>query len=237
MTRKELEQGAVPFRHMQFWHLAYAATTRAEAAWCPEKNQSSNDPVSAVILAYAAVEALIAEIAAVMVAPSYMQEDNDVGSWAQLLDELEKNKVQVIGKLMVLGIAFPNSSGVRLSRETEPLQSLILLGKLRNQLVHPEASYKEPSWIKPFDDKKLSHDPFPELTNSSDGVPSLGAHWIDRLSTPMVARWACETARRLIVDLLKRITIGPSERTKMLADHLLRHWGKIDSLQTVPELS
>ena len=98
-------------------------------------------------------------------------------------------------------------TGKHLDKGAPPFQDLVLLIKVRNQLVHfrPNEIFVEPE-ITPA---SLSHSQNPAIKHLrsknvlADNIVGL-AGWIAWIETKAMARWSCDVASRVIIDFISK---------------------------------
>ena len=199
-------------RHL--WGIACDARDRAisEAAANPESWTS--DTTVSIVLAAAVAEAFINEL------PEMVAMERDVSgrapeslssalhAFANAHAEVERSRGSVTLKYL---IAAQTLSGTMFDKGANPFQDFVLLLSLRNDLMH----------LKPRD----------EFTEAQDGTPTVKwpkyvaslqqrglarvpdgnviMSWFNTVQTPAMAMWACETAKEIILSVLKLIPDDP----------------------------
>lgn len=132
---------------------------------------------------------------------------SSVSLFVDALNEIETNWGSVKLKYMVAGAIF---AGKPYDKGAPPYQDFALLIELRNALVHMKTKQisgllSVSNAIKPSPPgvvKKLPQD----LLTGDDHK-----YWLDRISTPALARWACNTAVSMIRSFVE---IVPASRLR-----------------------
>lgn len=165
----------------------------------------------ALIFSAAAVEAFINEMAvhsrsAVLETsnpPGESTEPKSVIRLAELLEEAERSKGSTQLKYLLAGQAL---SDIGFVKGRNPYQDFNDLMDLRNAIVHLKMTAEELDWgdnapnlpkpIARMSSKKVLADPTHQLS------------WFHKLQTRAVARWACETAKGIVIATLDSVPSG-----------------------------
>lgn len=161
------------------------------------------DPISSIVFSVSTLEAFIEEILALI--KLYFIDDTEKNiyysketSYISLMEEAENSKSSLNFKYLFTAAFWekPFDKGI------QPYQDFDALVKIRNKIIHLKqdhehqdsvnfiiSNHKLPSFLKILQPKKI-------LTTYS-------CHWFDRIDTPLVAKWACETALSIINYILE----------------------------------
>jgi hypothetical protein len=163
------------------------------------------DAVGAIILAAASTEAFINEFAEVHQNPKL--ESLPLRACSDALVEIERDRGSLRLKYLV---ASRMLSGKMFDKGSAPYQDFDVLVQLRNDLMHlkplDKFNYSEhglesmtvPKYIKALQQRGLAR----------TFGPDAGISWFDSLCTGEMAKWSCETARAIILEVL---TMVPDE--------------------------
>jgi hypothetical protein len=135
------------------------------------------------------------------------KKDDKIQTFSELMNELEKSRAQPKAKL---ALAKWILSGVPFDKGSAMYQDFSALVDLRNALIHVKSSvevgigddrpvFGRPKVLETLQRKKLLA-AFP-----ADSEDMTGASWMEAVSTPSCARWACnsaaETAKAILSEL------------------------------------
>lgn len=133
----------------------------------------------------------------------------------ELLEQLEKDHVQVRAKYRLASILLPKDA---LRNGVSPYQDFDMLIDVRNDFVHPKAQVHPPKYFNRFVNSGWTYNA------KIDEVKLAG--WRMQLETPEVARWACRAAHNIIWDIVERLD-GPTEPLiQLLHQDLKFQWSK-----------
>ena len=188
------------------------------------------DTVVSVVFSSATLEAFMDDavaLAELFLSSSCCTEPTSVSAFADALKEIEKHRGSVKLKYMVGRIIF---AGKPYDKGAPPYQDFALLIELRNALVHMETKQMSGLWeTKQISGKFRSG----KMSVYSDYIkPALPGmvkklpqdllagddytYWINRICTPALARWACNTAVSMIKSFVD--TIPDSSLSGILAE-------------------
>jgi hypothetical protein len=190
------------YHAVQLMFAAYDQWRRAVVDFA-RPNALTLDSISAVVLAAAATEGFINELAGHMdfyrrlnpgLVPDGEQKER-LFKLAGVVLDLEERHRPVTEKYAA---AWFTLTGQCAEPGRAPFQAFHLLHRLRDELMHLKVA---------TDDEKHSGR---EITNAlaQQGIALKGdkagdLEWFDRLETPEVAGWACVTARKIIMTILE----------------------------------
>lgn len=172
----------------------------------------TDDAITAIVLAAAAAEAFVNELAdnvgLIRQNTSHRRLDAKVCAASDAILDVEFLKGSVANKY--LGAA--KALGSPFSRGNQPFQDFDRLIALRNAVMH----------VKPVKPVKPNEKHSGEVETDQLGLQSIAIssqtsslQWFDRLMTPEVARWACKSARAVILDLLNKVAVGAPDAFAM----------------------
>lgn len=199
------------------WRTACQARNRAAAAVEENSETWPEDTIVAIVLAAAATEAFINELAesiAIHRDSPYRPSDSisaQTRACADALQEIEESRGSLTLKYL---IASQTLSGSTFEKGTNPYQDFVTLIKLRNDLMHlrPQDSFLDPKegmpglileppkYIKALQQRGLARTP----PHGKGGIS-----WFNLLQTREMAAWACETAQNIILAVMDFIPEGP----------------------------
>ena len=174
----------------------------------------SDKAIVAVVMAAASTEAFINELAVLI---RHEQSETPpiqdvLISLSQCLLELEASRGSINLKYL---LATQILTGRSVDTGVNPYQDFEILIKLRNEIMHVKSPSvimkgvhaKEQNIIKILESKRLT---LPRSRGSDD-------HWIIRVSSVSVARWACSAAISMIFSIVDQIPMG---RIKTMTYHI-----------------
>lgn len=176
------------------WHRAVADAKRPNAL--------TMDTLGAVVFAAAATEGFINEVAEHVdtyrrigsdLIPNGEQKDK-LNRLADVVLDLEERRRPVAEKYAAAWFAL---TGECADKGRAPFQAFVLLHRVRDGLMHLKAARE--------DEDHAGRDVTDALAQQGialSGAGDSGLPWLDRLETPEVAEWACESARTIINALL-----------------------------------
>jgi hypothetical protein len=188
------------------FEIAKRAYDRARDAAPHDRSPDSSDSLVAIVFSAVAAEAFINEIGELASQPDAasrglgLTDPDEVKSLARLLSEVEDSRGStnlkfLIGKLALVGQTF--------DKGVNPYQDLATLLELRNSLVH----LKFDRWDS-LDE--VVHPPVVSRLRSKNCLAefegeSVIASWVTCVSTPAVARWACNATAAIVKDVVDSI--------------------------------
>lgn len=180
-------------------------------------NGYSEHAYPAYIMSVAAVEAFLNENFLSTV-PKLINRESPI--WKLPKDWIERlelgNKLILVPQLL-----FGNS----LARDSQPLQDMLLLIKVRNDLIHYKMSFNKPTYLKHLDDQGIS------LKAGVASETQADYPWASKLQSSEGIRWAHNTACYTINSILnlipenKRIHIvNTAANFKPIEDNVISNW-------------
>lgn len=188
--------------------VAYQARNRAIKEYADrtasgEVGVLTDDAITAIVLAAAAAEAFVNELADNIGllrknASSYMPLDATVHTASDAILDVEFRKGSVVEKYLEAAKALKSL----FDKGNLPFQDFERLIALRNSIMHikPVRPNERHSGEKVTDELGRR-----EIALSTQAI---NLPWFDRLMTPKVARWACNSARAVILDLFNKVPVG-----------------------------
>jgi hypothetical protein len=179
--------------------IAKQAYERAKAAAKHDRSHASNEPLISIVFAAAAAEAFINEIGELA---SLLPEPDQVQNVARLLSEARGNTKL---KFLLVKLAL---TGKPYDKGANPYQDFAILINLRNSLMHLKFDRIESVKIN---EVRVQH---PRVINNLSSKNVLAqfeddknviASWLLRVSTPAVARWACNATAGIVKDVVESI--------------------------------
>ena len=183
--------------------IAYNARNRAILD-AQRPNALTPDSIVAVVMAAASTEAFInkfAEHIAIFRENSIDVYSPSVLACSDVIDELEDSKAQVTAKYLIASLTL---SGIAFARNKAPFQDFATLIRLRNAIRHAKPASSEDS----HPGTKIT-DGLAQRGIATPLEPGVSFAWFNRLEVPGVARWACESARLMIVGTLDLLPATP----------------------------
>jgi hypothetical protein len=165
-------------------------------------NNISDDALVAIIFATSTLEAFMSQTVSTMKSWAHLHSKFEL--FANLIGELDSKEAGASLKIKY-NMAHWIICDKPFDRSSEPYQSFDLLVNLRNMLIHlkPDkmASKKIDKLLRQLKAKKLisDYDPMQRMT------------WVFFVSTPIVAKWACDTTAKMIQEFWKHT---PDEKVK-----------------------
>lgn len=196
-----------------------------------DRLKRNHDTLVAVIFSVVTLEAYINELGAIADSPLWSSvEDPWIRSFVSVMKELERKKESTELKYRLAKIVF---SGTPYDEDKLPFQDFRLLVGLRNMIVHSrpqeEAEVvgsslraKPPKIIAKLRSKHIVHDP------GKSAVP-----WMNRISTPETAQWACNTAASMSRSIYEAIPEGKFKNSMrpgiqlLLGEVDMKEWGRM----------
>jgi hypothetical protein len=241
-TEKEKEMAVIIDHSFTLWSLAWDARNRAVEFAAKRPGDFASDATVAIILAAAATEGFINELAETV---RIEQERPKLYSvWPPLIffadahDELENSKEKdkrrgSTGEKYLA--AAEKLSGSAFKKGDQPYQDFATLMRLRDLHMH----------LRPQDrDGPIAHGPGEEptitiirpegriafikslmakgLTWKCDDDTEVGASWLNLLQTASMADWACRAALNMIRAILGMIPDGPADTARMFKQDFRR---------------
>ena len=172
-----------------------------------DRDAGQLDALIAVVFAAASLEAFInqaADLAARLTRHGHHHgDDAALRRYALLATEIENARGSTQLKYRVLAIAL---TGKQLDTGCRPFQDLVLLFRLRDQLVHLKNEIASPV---PGAESEIDAPPkvIQQLRSrnvTAEDVPTTSElPWIDRICTRAMARWACNTASEVVGSIVE----------------------------------
>jgi len=165
-------------------------------------NNISNDALVAIVFATSTLEAFMSQAVSTMKLLTHLHPKFEL--FANLIGELDSKEIGASLKIKY-NMAHWVVCDKPFDRGSEPYQSFDLLVNLRNMLIHlkPDkmASEKIDKLLRQLKAKKLisGYNPMQRMT------------WVFFVSTPIVAKWACNTTAKMIQEFWKHT---PDEKVK-----------------------
>ncbi|GAB4578012.1 MAG: hypothetical protein Fur0022_07440 [Anaerolineales bacterium] len=195
--------------------IAKQAYERAKAEVSHELSHESNEPLIAIIFSAAAVEAFINEIGVLASHSTSEPASNQIQNIGSLLSEIEDargttNLKYMVGKFVLTGKAFDKGKN--------PYQNFALLIELRNSIMHSKfdriksVRVNDVQIDRPPIIKKLPK----KILGNFGGDRNPIANWLDLVSTPATAKWACNAASEIIKDMVEAIEAIPDSYLQQL---------------------
>jgi len=177
-------------------------------------------PTVAVVFCAMALEAFINECGRLARTIPTAERQKVVEAFASVLSELEERKEAVVVKYHLGLLVF---AGEAWDEGAKPFQDFKLLLTLRNEIAHmkgdawdsevgndkphPERRPDQyPKWVRELRSRKLIPD------------PKSSTSWLEQVSTPKVALWACWTACTITAEFYSSVPEGAFKES--LRDHL-----------------
>jgi hypothetical protein len=200
--------------------IAKQAYERAKAGAKHCRSHESSDALISIVFAAAAGEAFINEIGELASQPAGFfpelgPEPHQVRTLAELLSEVEDargttNLKYLLGKLALSGKTFDKGGN--------PYQDFAILMDVRNSLMHlkfdrvesvkiNQVRIRYPGVVAKLRSKNI----LAEFEDDDNAIAS----WVQRVSTPAVARWACNATATIIKDVVESI---PDSELRRKAD-------------------
>lgn len=201
----------IVYQSFALWSLACDARERAEATVRADSDAYARDATVAVLLAAASTEAFINEFTECILL--YQKSKNcqdlvtpELGNCAAILKEVERDRGSINQKYLWASHLL---SGKPFDKGSNPYQDFKMLIDLRNGLMH----------LKPDDELKYDgHGAI--IITPSQNVQTLqqrkfarkgNAAGFNLIQTDKIAAWACDTARNIILAILKMVPDRPSD--------------------------
>jgi hypothetical protein len=214
MSEDEIQPAkSVSYISSFIWNIAAENARFATEVDAADPGKTTQDAISAIILAAASAESFMNEIAHLlstydMYGP-YRRGSNDP-DWigiGEILEQMEADKASITTKYLTASILLP---GEPLRKDKEPYQSYKTLTEVRNDFAHPKpqvderpaVTYKQPKYMSTFEQKRWVY-------GTRDG-DARAVGYLNRLQTPQIARWACRAARDIVVNIYDRFELIPS---------------------------
>jgi hypothetical protein len=219
---------ALYFHCGKLWRLACDARDRAERAVELNKDAWPYEAVVAVILAAAASEAFINELAQVMVMTRGTRGQRGVplpsalSDFADKIEEIEKARGRTTEKYLAASQAL---GGKMFDKGKSPYQDFALLMTLRNDIMHlrPRDTFEEE--LRGQDVETTVRWPKYLACLQSRGLAQKVdclASWFDLLATAALSRWACDTALLMILAILDLVPDTVDDPSRLVKDMFRR---------------
>jgi hypothetical protein len=177
-----------------------SSVAHAEAPFSPPYGGSY--PLVAVVFAAASLEGFINELAAL--APQHQSETMPpIGQFATLAAEADAGRASTKLKFQLAFLVF---DGQPLDHGRQPYQDFDLLFAVRNEIIHlkedpiyptvPGGEPTLPKIARRLDSRRVKLN-LPKTVNPLTG-DYIDGSFVSLLSTPEVAKWACETAANMV---------------------------------------
>jgi hypothetical protein len=170
----------------------------------------TDDAITAIVMAAAAAEAFINELAdniglVRQNASDWMPLEPTVRAASDAILDVEFYRGSLVEKYLEAAKALKN----RFDKGNLPFQDFERLIALRNAIMH----------VKPVrsNERHSGEAVTDELARRGIGMAATTGQlpWFDRLMAPEVARWACQSARTVILDLFSKIPVGAPDAFDM----------------------
>lgn len=215
------QSDSVAYVSWHIWNIAADAAKRATDLKAANPRACSADTVSTIIVAAAATESFINEIAHKLsnldAGGGFILQTTPV-DWkgiGESLGQLEDKRERVTTKYFLASKLLPKDA---LQKDAPSYQDFKRLIGIRNAFVHP----------KPQIPKDLDYDYFVNkgwtYNAKTDKVKLDG--WMSQLETPDIARWACRSAHSIIWDIVERFDGTSEYLIQRLHEDLKFQWGK-----------
>ena len=208
----------LPFKTYSAGHLfflakqAYERTTGTKS----DREPGKSDAIVAIVFAASSLEAFINELADwATEMPEIMKNPEIVQSFASVMREVEDSRGSIRLKFMLTKLIF---SGNTYKKDEQPFQDLTLLFMVRDALVHlkPQDEFKtapDGQKVRVMTPKVLKALPKNILAKFDETV---AADWKSMISTQAVAKWACNTAAKMVHSVIA--TLPESQFKKFAID-------------------
>lgn len=206
--------GALPSQAHYLFAIAKHAYQRTTGL-PPRSFIRHDDPITAVIFAALAAEAYINEAGALAVmraATSPRVTPSSVGQWGKQWEEAENDRLSAEAKFNIAAEVF---TGRPYAMGQNPYQPFALLMKVRDAIAHLKSLDHVPitadGRMQEMPDGRfriVRHPILDQLRSQNVTDPELldtGNPWLDHVSTPAAAQWACEVTSAMVrsfVDVL-----------------------------------
>jgi hypothetical protein len=198
--------------------IAKAAYQQTKAA-SSDSEDGQMQALVAVVFSAAALEAFINEAVELASLPQFLgssEEPPAVAAFRSLLTEAEDQKAELGRKFMQARIAF---TGQGYDAGRSPYQDLALLVDVRNALLH---SKKSPETFEQRADGGIIFKPGPIIARlrsknivAKHEPSDTMASWVHTISTPAVARWACNAAAAMVASVIE---VAPRSQFRQLLE-------------------
>ena len=166
--------------------------------------------IISIMFSVLALEAFINESGALARMVPTKNRQKIIEGYSSVMGELEERKESLFVKYHMALLLF---SGATWDEGSQPFQDFKLLVSLRNAIAHTKADKWETkvSELKPDPERALEQ--YPKLIKQLHNkklikLPSSSTSWLEVLSRPEVADWACLTAEVITKEFLKIIPDG-----------------------------
>lgn len=201
---RELTVPTLSFHSLELLIIAHVSRNRArEDAQRP--NALTLDAIVAVVMAAAAAEAFINELAdhirAWRDATSDWAPDTvtpAMSACADVIEELEDSQSPVTTKYLLASLAL---CGKSFPKDRAPFQAFAELMRLRNEIMHAKVAREDQGGHQ---GKRIA-DTLGQRGIAISSEPGVHFSWFNRIETPSVASWACDAARSIILATLDLI--------------------------------
>ena len=208
----------LPYKNYSAGHLFFLAKQAYERTISTESDREpgKSDAIVAVVFAASSLEAFINELADwATYMPDVMEHPESVQSFASLMREVENLRGSIRLKFMLTKLVF---SGSTYKKDEQPFQDLSLLFMVRDALVHlkPQDEFKtapDGKKVRVMKPKVLKALPKNILAKFDE---TIAADWKSMISTQAVAKWACNTAAKMVHSVLA--TLPESHFKKIVSE-------------------
>ncbi len=170
----------------------------------PEREPGRHDALIAIIFAAASLEAFINELSdRTLERPELLNHPESVKSLGILLQEIEETRGSTRLKYMITRLVFTGKIFDKRDKSDKLHQNFFMLFKLRDALIHLKS--QDEVKIKKDGDRQVTEPKFMKELDSNllaDFDKKVIASWVDRISTRAMARWACNTAARMVHSVI-----------------------------------
>jgi hypothetical protein len=201
------------FQTYHLWMIACEARDRAKAAARANPEVLVPDATVALIFSAVSTESFINELANLVRlrkdGPDGPFLSRQLADFADTLVQAERDHVPLTDKYL-LG---SEKLGRKFDKGKPPFQDFKLLVKLRNDHVHLHPWYdawlRDPTGAPPRDAPKHVQTLLRRKDLTRKLRPKTNMAWVNRLQTPEMAAWVCDTAKAIIQAVLALIPDDP----------------------------
>jgi hypothetical protein len=181
---------------INLFRLALDARDRAE--------QKGSDAIVAIVMASAAAEAFINDVADT---PTI---EPRLNACVDALVQLEQSRASVTLKYLVASLCLSGSS---FNKGSAPYQDFAMLIQLRNAIMHGKVTTM-PGEIDKQGERIV--DELGKRKIASGGSSGVHQSWFDKIQHPKVAQWACVSAHAVITSILDMASRLPGNHSEPL---------------------
>jgi hypothetical protein len=204
------------YHHSQLWYLSCEARDRCVGVELP---QLASDALVAIVISVASCEAFINALAA-----SAQLDTRDPGyalpDWlppfASKLSKMVENRASLLDKYLRAAEFLP---GEPFDRGSPPVQDFAALVRLRDALVHMKAAPSDDVLQRVLDLTRKGQARRAEKYIDEKGrTRQTITSWVDQISTPDVARWACKSTWVMMRAILDKIPPTRAQEFSLFKD-------------------